>query len=185
MRTIPRLSGAALAVVLMLTACVPTTTPAGPTPRPSATPVFANEAEALAAATKAYAAYQRTLDNAFSSYDTSILVEVADGAALKKAIGSVLSYKKLGKQQTGEATIDTVSLVGGQAWTFAKNDTLRTKTYLCLDLSQVDVLGRDGRSVVPQGSSRRFPILATLAWHRSERAFLVEVDESWNGENFC
>ena len=59
---IARASAAALAVAFVLVGCVPTTTPASPAPRPSATPVFATEAEALAAATKAYAAYVRVSD---------------------------------------------------------------------------------------------------------------------------
>jgi hypothetical protein len=185
MRIIPWVSCAALAVVLMLSGCVPTTTSLGPTPKPSATPVFASEAEALAAATKAYAAYSGALDDAFASYDTSLLVNVAVGAALKKAEESVSSYREIGKRQTGRATIDTVSLVGSEAVRLGEIESGRAQAYLCLNLSQVDVLGSDGKSVVPQGSSRRFPIIATFAWQRSEGALLVDNDESWTGENFC
>ena len=48
---------AALAVVLLLTGCSLASPEVAPTPTPSATPVFASEEEALAAAEEAYAAY--------------------------------------------------------------------------------------------------------------------------------
>ena len=185
MWTIPRISGAALAVVLLLSGCVPTPSPASPPPKPSTTPVFASEAEALAAATKAYAAYQSSLDDAFSTYDDSQLSRVSSGPALSKAEASVLEYKKAGKRQTGSALIDKVSFVDSPSDLSAHDASFTTQAYLCLDLSDVDVLGRDGKSIVPAGSDRRFPIIASFKWDRSSEVLIVDEDESWSGENFC
>ncbi|MFM9920082.1 hypothetical protein [Lacisediminihabitans sp. H27-G8] len=185
MRIIPRIFVATLAVALMLGGCVPTTPSASPTPKTSATPVFASEAEALAAATKAYAAYQEMLDEAFATYDASRLERVATGTALKKAKESVSAYRGSGKRQTGGATIDSVSLIGSEPLLLGDSETTRTQAYLCLDLTQVDVVGSDGMSVVPSGSDRRFPIIATFVWQRSPGVLLVEGDESWSGEYFC
>ena len=182
---IARVSAAALAVAFVLVGCVPTTTPASPAPQPSATPVFATEAEALAAATEAYAAYQTTLDDAFSSYENASLSKVASGAALSKAKNSVANYQKVRKRQTGRSSIDTVSFVDTPSVLLGDNKSLVAQTYLCLDLSQVDVLDGDDRSVVPAGSERRFPIVASLVWDRSLKKLLVDKDESWSGENFC
>ena len=75
---IARVSAAALAVALVLVGCVPTTTPASPAPRPSATPVFATEAEALAAATEAYAAYVRVSDQILADGNTYTLSSTYD-----------------------------------------------------------------------------------------------------------
>ncbi len=182
---IARVSAAALAVAFVLVGCVPTTTPASPAPRPSATPVFATEAEALAAATEAYAAYQKTLDDAFSSYENTLLSKVASGAALSKAKDSVANYQKVRKRQTGRASIDTVSFVDTPSALLGDHKSLFAQAYLCLDLSQVDVLDGDDRSVVPAGAERRFPIIASLVWDRSLKKLLVDEDESWSGENFC
>ena len=182
---IARVSGAALVVALVLVGCVPTTTPASTAPKPSATPVFATEAEALAAATEAYAAYQLILDDAFSSYESAHLQRVASGAALSKAKDSVADYQKVGKRQTGRASIDTVSLVDSSSVLLGNDKSLFAQAYLCLDLTQVDVLDGENRSVVPAGSNRRFPIVASLVWDRTLRKLLVDKDESWSGENFC
>lgn len=185
MRIIPRIFVATLAVALMLSGCVPTTPSASRTPKASAAPVFASEAEALAAATKAYAAYQESLDEAFATYDASGLEKVASGTALKNAKESVVKYMGSGKRQTGKSTLDSVSLIGSSAMRLGDDETNRAQAYLCLDLSQVDVVGSDGLSVVPLGSARRFPIVATFVWQRASGVLLVEGDESWSGENFC
>ena len=182
---IARASGAALAVALVLSGCMPTNTPTRPSLKPSGTPIFASEAEALAAATAAYAAYQNQLDSAFSSYEHSYLQQVASGSALLKAERSVSDYEKLGKRQTGLASIDTMSIVDSPFKLVKNDDSSRIQAYLCLDLSQVDVLGSDGNSVVPIGSHRRFPSIASFAWGRASNVLLVDEDESWTGENFC
>jgi hypothetical protein len=181
---IPRISCAALAVALLLSGCVPTPTPPSSTPKPTATPVFASEAEALAAATKAYAAYQRVLDQAFSTYDTSRLTQVSSGSALSKAKASAMEYERAGKHQTGLAAIDKVSFVNSPLDS-PQSDSFDAQAYLCLDLSDVDVLGGDGKSVVPPGSDRRFPVVASFKLSRSSQALIVDEDESWSGANFC
>ncbi|CAN5495168.1 hypothetical protein BH10ACT4_BH10ACT4_11100 [soil metagenome] len=185
MWTIPRISGAALAVVLLLSGCVPTPASTSPAPSPTATPVFASEAEALAAATKAYAAYQAALDSAFSTYDPSELSQVSSGTALSKAKSSVSDYREAGKHQVGTASIDRVSWVDPNSGISSYADSFNSQAYLCLDLSKVDVLGSDGKSVVPAGSERRFPIIATFKWDSSSRGLVVDEDESWSGANFC
>ena len=111
MRIIPRLSGAALAValsaVLMLSACVPTTTPAGPTPKTSTTPVFANEAEALAAATKAYAAYVKVSDEilADGGRNPERINDVATGEAREIAKRGFTKFRDGNLTSTGSSKV--------------------------------------------------------------------------------
>src|SRR3954462_13593979 len=81
MRTAPLLATAAL--LLALAGCVPTDSHPTSWPHPSATPVFASDAEALAAAEKAYAAYEAAVDRSLQSISVDGLDAVATGDALK------------------------------------------------------------------------------------------------------
>ncbi|MES1170616.1 MAG: hypothetical protein ABUL47_08010, partial [Leifsonia sp.] len=82
MRTGPVLAAAVLLAVLA--GCVPTGTPTK-SPRATATPVFASDAEALAAAEKAYAAYESAVDRSLQTSSAEGLDAVATGDALSSA----------------------------------------------------------------------------------------------------
>ena len=151
MRIIPRLSGAALAValsaVLMLTACVPTTTPAGPTPKTSTTPVFANETEALAAATKAYAAYVKVSDEilADGGRNPERINDVATGPQLAADLSGFASARAERVRSVGSTTFESVVL---QKYNQARSKSGVVSIYLCEDVSRVDVLNASGISIV-------------------------------------
>ena len=155
MRIIPRLSGAALAVALsvvlsaalMLTSCVPTTTPAGPTPKTSTTPVFANEAEALAAATKAYAAYVKVSDEilADGGNNPERINEVATGSQLTADLSGFASARAERVHSVGSTTFELVVL---QKYNQAQSKSGVVSIYLCEDVSRVDVLNASGISIV-------------------------------------
>ncbi|MEP6843257.1 MAG: hypothetical protein ABJA11_07030, partial [Pseudolysinimonas sp.] len=81
MRTGPFLVAALL--LLALGGCVPTGTHVSDSPSASATPVFASDAEALAAAEKAYAAYLKVSDQILNEggEDPTRLLGVATSSA--------------------------------------------------------------------------------------------------------
>lgn len=183
MWNILRISVVAVAVTLILSGCVPTAPVRSVVPKPTSTPIFASDDEALAAATKAYAAYTNALDVAFSTWDTSKLEGVASGQALLVAKRSVAKYEKLGKHQKGLTRVDDVSLVDPHAVTSVPA-AAGLQIYACLDLTRVDVVDASGKSVVPAEDARRFPIIASLSV-KPQSILRVDRDEIWNGQSFC
>ena len=180
MRIIPRISGAALAVALVLSGCVPTTTPAGPSPRPSTTPVFANEAEALAAATKAYAAYVRVSDEIFAGggIDADKLKAVATGKQLKTNIEGFAEARSKGYRSSGGTTFDHVALQSFLPGRVADLVTL----YVCDDVSLVSVLNSSGESVVSERRPDRAGYQATFSYSaKSPNLLLLSDKELWSG----
>lgn len=151
---------------------------------PTATPLFASDAEALAAATAAYAAYQRSLDHAFATYDIADLALVASNPALAAAKGSVEKYRSESRKQLGVSVVDTVSLVDPSSVTGASADE-PLQIYACLDVSNTDVRDGNDVSILPPGRTQRFPIVASLVWNKIHHSLVVQQEEEWTGANFC
>jgi len=170
--------------VLAFSGCAPTPPPATADPKPSSTPLFANEEEALKAATEAYAAYELALDTALISHDPVALEEVATGKALASAKKSVLEYAQAGKTQSGYSTISNVSAADLGSWVAGVDSDADGQIYACLDVSAVDVSDANGASVVNNEGSRRFPTLVTIT-STPAKELLVSEESIWEGRNFC
>ncbi|MCU1639505.1 MAG: hypothetical protein JWL94_2152 [Microbacteriaceae bacterium] len=184
MATLPRVTVLA-AALLMLSGCVATEPGPVATPEATSEPVFASEEEALAAATKAYAAYQEVLDAAFATHDVSSLATVAIDPALTAVRESVADYVVKGHHQIGLSSIDGVSFVDASPLTgrFVEGEVVQI--YGCLDVSGVDVVNASGSSVVALSRASRYPLVASLAWSVGEQRLLVTEEETWDGANFC
>jgi hypothetical protein len=185
MRIIPRLSGAALAVALMLTGCVPTTTPPGPTPKPSGTPVFANEAEALAAATKAYAAYVKVSDEitADGGANPERIAPYVTAAQLKRDAEVFAKYSSKSITSVGATRSDRVRI---QRYEDTGELAFELSVYLCLDLSGIRLINLQSEDITPAGLDRPSPMQVTFAFTDSQRnVIVVERSESWPGKDFC
>jgi hypothetical protein len=149
-------------------------------PTPSATPIFASEEEALAAAEEAYAAYQAAVDLALQTLSENALDEVAVDPALQSAKDAIDSLRNSGSHQVGETRVASVSptdlsplLEGG--------DRGESQIYACLDLTSVGIQAPDGsisRSEIPL-----FPMLVTLVLDGGQ--LRVSHEEVWDGTNFC
>jgi len=169
--------------VLALSGCTPTPPPAATQPKPSSTPLFASEEEALEAATEAYAAYELALDTAFMSYDADPLKRVATGKALASASKSVDEYSRAGKKQAGYSKIDKVTAANLSGWVSFGSSERDGQIYACLDVSGVDVTDANGASVVNNDSPRQFPTLVTIT--AAAGKLLVSEESIWEGRNFC
>lgn len=168
---------AVLAATVLLSGCVPQSEPPPePSPDASVEPVFASDEEALAAAEAAYVEYWRVFDEAFKSGSPAHLADVADGDALATATESVADFVESGHTQVGFTKVEDVELVNHdrQSW---------IQIYACVNVSQIDILGSDGNSVVRPGRLDRFPFIADLVM--SESGLRVTSDELWDGRNFC
>ncbi|MBN9149914.1 MAG: hypothetical protein J0H56_00650 [Micrococcales bacterium] len=178
---------AGLAVVLLLAGCVPPDPIITPEPGPGATPVFASDEEALAAATDAFAVYLKVSDQilAEGGVNPERLLAVAtkewfdaqstgfEEARAKKlhSVGKT-AFDKVSLQQYDSSAIDGVGIV---------------RVYLCVDLTGLDVVDANGHSVVTDTRPDRSPFEVTfdLASEPASDELLVANEEPWGGRDFC
>jgi|GEM_PF-1988008 len=174
----------AAALLLALAGCVPSTHPSA-SPRASATPVFASDADALAAAEKAYAAYELAVDTSLQTSSVDGLDAVATGDALEAAKTSVRSFQKDGRTQKGESVIRKVTPADLTALTVPDVANRPAQVYACLDVSKVEVFDASGAQVSAPGRQVVFPTLVSLSWSANDRKLRVSDESVWDGKNFC
>lgn len=185
MWTIPRISGAALAVVLLLSGCVPTPASTSPAPSPTATPVFASEAEALAAATKAYAAYSMASDGV-----------TADGGDDPQRIAPFVSMEQLARELKGFAYLkdNSLSSVGQtkfdsvqiESYSGRSKSSFELSIYVCSDVSAIRLINAAGDDVTPVDLPNRSPLSVGFELGTAPQGeLIVSRSDSWTGRNFC
>lgn len=170
---------------LLLSGCVQDAPKPTVSPSPTATPVFASEEEALAAAEAAYGEYEAAVDRSLSVIDAIGLDAVAAGDALRAAIDSVGEFRSKGQKQSGVSSVDTISLVQASSVLGQGPIDDPIQIYGCLDISKTDVLGPDGASVLPADRQDRFPVVVELIWSQQSKRLLVSSEQVWDGDDFC
>ncbi len=171
---------AALAVVLLLTGCSAASPEAAPsTPSPSATPVFASEEEALAAAEEAYAAYVAVSNQVFSEggINPERLNSVATGDFLADEMAGFERILANGWRSTGLTAFRDVVL---QRYSPGSSTDI-VGVYVCEDVSGVDVLDSSGASVVSPSRPETTVMQVTFDLG-DENALLVSSREAWRVE---
>lgn len=165
-------------LVLALAGCGDPGPQRTPTPTPSATPVFATEEEALAAAEEAYAAYIDVASQVFADggRDAGRLAAVATGDFLEVEIAGYEDIANDGWHSTGRSTFDSVQL---ERYELTVDGKEAVAVYLCDDVSGVDVLNAEGISVVSPSRPVRtlFEVTFDLG---AESRLLVSGREVWS-----
>ncbi|HEY8912907.1 hypothetical protein [Lacisediminihabitans sp.] len=175
-----------VAVVAMLTGCVraepiPTPPPTS-APTPTATPLFASDAEALAAATAAYAAYVAMSDKILmqGGVDPGRIEEVTTNNQLTVELNGYRAAAERGLHSSGGTTFDQVAL---ERYDTTSPDGRRVVAlYLCEDVSKVDVVDANGISVVT--STRPNRVKYEVQFDESPRdsgALRVSQKAPWRG----
>jgi hypothetical protein len=147
--------------------------------------VFASDAEALAAAEKAYAAYESAVDKSLQTSSPDGLDVVATGDALTSAISSAAAFKQDGRKQRGNSTVGKVTPADLGALTMPGAADGVAEIYACLDVSRVEVIDASGKTVSAPDRQVIFPTLVSLVWSASNQALLVSEESVWDGQNFC
>jgi len=182
MRTGPLL--VATALLLALAGCVPTNSHPSASPSASATPVFASDAEALAAAEKAYAAYLKVSDevanNGGKGADRFAQVVTADW--LPTELSSAEKLEQSGRHQTGTTSFSRLVI---QQWS-QRGQVAQVVTYTCLDSTETRFLDGDNNDVTPSARQPKISIeVSFLSDPKSPRHLLVDSNEPWSGSTFC
>lgn len=178
---------AALTCVLVLSGCMPTDDIITPPPSPSTAPIFASDEEALAAATEAYAKYLEVSDQI-----------LADGGSNPERLLTVATRPLFDTQSTGFETARTENVHNVGRTTFdsvllQQYDPSSTdgvgviRLYLCVDLTNVDVVDENGQSVVSNSRPDRIPFEVTFDSVRDANGdeLLVASQDKWGGRDFC
>ena len=186
MRTVTRdllaLTTLTLLGTLALTGCASESAPrASESTAPTDAPVFASDAEALAAATEAYAAYQALSSQIAreGGIDPERMSDYAIGDALAAEIESLNGLAEGGLRGVGMLAFDSVTIQGVDL------AAGRIETYLCLDVTEADVIDGEGVSTVPADRALRLPLQVGFKRVPDVDHLLVETSESWSGTNFC
>jgi hypothetical protein len=176
----------ALGLVLVtagLTSCAtPKTGLQPPEPDPSATPVYGSEEEALAAAEELYGRYLRIANKIGQGgwKDTSGLEDVEKERALVDDQGNADELSAKGWIQVGESTFDSTRLQQLKDGGAGKVDMV---VYLCVDVTSVDVLDRNGKSVIKPTRLDRQPL--EIEMDDFDGQLKVNRSQAWSGKDFC
>ena len=144
----------AMLVAVSLSGCFVQETPdATSAPSPSQTPVFATEEEALAAATEAYEKYLKVSDAVFEAGGSNpeLLATVALGAALESGEADALEFRNSGLHSAGSTSVSSMTIQSYLA--DAGSTEFEVAAYVCEDISSVDILDSNGKSLVAPNRS--------------------------------
>lgn len=169
---------AVLLTVLLLPGCVPNEPVITPAPEPSATPVFASDEEALAAATEAYAKYLKVADSVFANggLDAHRMAKVAVGHQLEVETDGFSQAQEENLHSVGSTHFDNVSLQRYDAGSL----TQTVVVYLCEDISDVDVLNEAGKSVVSPELPKRSLYEVTFQLLNDSSSLAVANKQLWS-----
>ena len=163
---------------------------AGPVPEPAASgsaaageAFFASEEEAVEAALAVYAEYAATADAIMA--DGGASPERLEPFADEELYASQLEGFELMQEQgaRGTGTTDFAVHEWQQDPVLDRSGTLLA-AYMCRDVSQIDVVGPDGTSIV---ANDRLEVIPTeVVWTISaEGVIRIAKDAPWQAENFC
>ncbi len=150
-------------------------------PTPSATPIFASEEEALAAAEEAYAAYRQMSDviSGEGGEDAERIASFVTEPRLADELRGFATLRESGLRITGEASFEVLSIqryeeFGGDA---------EVVFYACSDLSESRVLDGTGADVTPEDRVDRLVLEVVLRTVDGASPLLLESDNAWPGES--
>ncbi|MBX3116506.1 MAG: hypothetical protein KF808_04070, partial [Cryobacterium sp.] len=141
--------------MLLLAGCVPPDPIITPEPGPGATPVFASDEEALAAATDAYSKYLKVSNTirADGGKDPARISEFVSADQLPDELDGFKTLAEKGYSTVGDITADTIRL---QQYTDGPERQARVVIYVCLDATNVRVVDAAGKTVnLPQQPTRQ------------------------------
>jgi hypothetical protein len=150
-------------------------------PTPSATPIFASEEEALAAAEEAYAAYVEMSD-LISSEGGVEPERIAPFVTERRFADELRGFNTLrdsGLRISGRATFEVIEL---QRATELDGD-FEVAFYACVDLSGSRVVNAQGADVTPTDREELLFSEVVVRTENGALPLLLESDDQWPGES--
>lgn len=186
MQPIVRLSAiaAAIAATLAVAGCAEPPPPVIPTSQPSTAPVFATDADALAAAEKTYAGYQAASDaiGRDGGADSDRIAEWVTPSMVATEKKQFKSLTRIGDHLAGTSSFRNFRLQEIEQ----RAGAVYLTAYLCDDVTNSRVLDAEGDDVTPPARQGVIPV--EVAFRNSPTGsarLLVEGSTVWTGRNFC
>lgn len=153
-----------------------------PEPDPSATPVFASDDEALAAAEELYGRYLKAENKLGKGgwKDVSLVEPFVRGDALDSEHDSANDLSANNYHQTGDIKFDSISL---QQFSELGNGGVELTVYLCLDFTSAAVVDHENKPIEVGGRPLRVPLEVGI--DNQERQLKIRSSEPWSGGSFC
>ncbi|MEO8528327.1 MAG: hypothetical protein ABI435_04555 [Pseudolysinimonas sp.] len=172
----------ALVGLLTLTGCIDSRPIPTLPPTPSATPIFASEEDALAAAEDAYAAYfdvSTTISHEGGVNPERIAPYVTEGQLQNEIEGFGFFFDR-GYHTEGVTSFDSMKIQQVQQ----SPDPTLVVVYVCLDVSTSSVVDAEGVDVTPAGRAPRVPLEVSFETSVDGR-LLISESTQWSGTDFC
>jgi hypothetical protein len=183
-----RVAGAVVALsAAALSGCTSEPLPEPTSPAPTSTPVFASEAEALAAAEASYAAFQTLSDQilADGGRDPDRIRTVATRDALIDALKGYTNFRTKGWRLIGNSTSVITELQRVSPSAASQEDVVTA--YLCIDVSGTDVLNASDISVVQPSRPKfqSFSVAFDLTKTAVAPSLILSKRVPWSGGGVC
>jgi len=150
-------------------------------PAPTATPLFASEEEALAAAEEAYAAYlgASLLIGSDGGAEAGRIAPFVTEERLEVELEAFARLRESGLRVVGEASFQTKEIQ-----TFDQSDEFAEITfYVCWDGSASRVIDATGADVTPVDRAERLVLEVVMVTAADSADFLLSSDEQWPGSD--
>ena len=170
------------AVVIALSGCIGGDPLPTLPPTPTATPIFASEEEALAAAEEAYAAYGEVSDliSSEGGLAPERIAPFVTKDQLARELDTAAFYRERGWRSEGRPL--TVRVVLQQYDEF--DGVAEVLIYVCLDVSEVRIRDQEGADVTPANRPSLGSLEVGLVGESAE-TLLVASSEQWSDSSFC
>lgn len=186
MRNRSRVAGLAVAVgaALLLTACVQDSPRVIPTSAPRVKPVFATDADALAAAKKAFAAYLSASDSVAHDGGLNVdrLASFDSPAQLQRDKKTFAGMHSAGEHTSGQSEFSYLTL---QSNAPPVRGLVTVVTYACIDISKTQLLDQSNSQInTPRPSG--VPLVLTFKnILRDSQSLVLDRSVTWQGQDFC
>jgi hypothetical protein len=169
---------------LLLSACTTTTPIVLPEPEPSATPVFATDEEALAAAEAAYGAYLEASDaiTAKNGEDPDTITPLVHPDYLEEVLEGLVDLRDNKLHSSGAIHFDSVTL---QQYEDDLANPATISIYACADASDARLLNERDEDVTPIDRANRIPLEIYFETQDRLPKLLIKSSDFWSGADFC
>jgi hypothetical protein len=149
-------------------------------PTPSATPIFASEEEALAAAEEAYAEYLEMSDliSSEGGVDPERIAPFVTERRLSDELRGFTTLREADLRIEGSAVFDVIDL---QRYDQIENEA-EVVFYACVDLSGSRVINSLGEDVTPTDREDLLLLEVVLRTESGQLPLVLESDDQWPGQ---
>jgi len=172
-----------LLAALLLSGCTPEPRIPAAEPQPTATPLFASDEEALAAATAAYEEYNlRSAEIASSPpFDLARLAELTSADFLEREREFFSQLADGGLRTEGTPVVESSQF---QQRYEDENEREVVVIYVCVDVGETRVLDEAGTDRTPPDRKTNLGVEAEFVAD-SSGALILRRSEPWNNDSFC